>query len=50
MLNNKLLKIFLTLLFVVICQMFLCVQNASNNIYELLIEDDANLLTIEQKD
>ena len=27
-----------------------CVQNASNNIYELLIEDDANLLTIEQKD
>lgn len=50
MLNNKLLKIFLTLLFVVICQIFFCVQNASNNIYELLIEDDANLLTIEQKD
>lgn len=46
MLMNKVFKTFFTLFIIFICQMFFCVQFA----YEVVLEDDANLLTAEQED
>lgn len=49
--NNKLLKVFLILSFIFVCQMLFSACYASgDSVYEILIEDDANLLTDSQED
>lgn len=46
---NKILKTFLMVSIILGYQMFFFVQYASDRVYEVLIEDDANLLTTEEE-